>query len=59
MNNPEVTVRFISCPNAHRIRLEVVAGTPNRIQPIQCPTCDVSFIVFAGDLRGVLPEDAE
>jgi hypothetical protein len=49
---PEVIHRWADW---HHIRLEVLAGTHDRIQMIKCPTCEKDVIVIPGDLIGVLP----
>jgi hypothetical protein len=49
------TWRTLQCPNGHKIKLETLIGTPNMIQKIQCPTCQIEMVVFAGDIRGIVP----
>jgi hypothetical protein len=51
------TTKSVTCPNGHRIRLEMVEATPNLIQSIECPTCKTNLIVFAGELLAVLAEN--
>ena len=58
MKEPEAVSKWVECPkHGHRIRLEVVAGSPNRIQLIDCPTCGTEMIVIAGDLKGITEGD--
>jgi hypothetical protein len=51
----EFTTKTVNCPHGHEIKLEMLSGTPNMIRKIQCPTCSISMIVIAGDVRGVVP----
>jgi hypothetical protein len=55
----EFTSRIVECPNGHKFQLETLLGTPNMIKKIQCPTCQAEMVVFAGDIRGVVPIEAE
>ena len=60
MKDPEVVNKWVDCPKSgHRIRLEVISGSPNRIQRIECPTCHTEMIVIAGDLKGVFSDDPQ
>ena len=56
---PEFISKTVQCPNGHKIRLETLSGTQNMIQKIQCPTCQIEMIVFAGDIRGIVPTYGE
>ena len=51
----EFTSKTMSCPQGHPMKLEMLSGTPNMIRKVQCPTCGISMIIFAGDIRGVVP----
>ena len=53
----EFTSKTLQCPNGHKIKLETLLGTPNMIQKIKCPTCQAEMVVFAGDIRGIVPTD--
>lgn len=56
MTDPKIIHRRVTCPNGHRIKLEVEPDSPNLIQTIQCPTCEVDSLVIVGILRAVLPD---
>ena len=51
----EFTSKTENCPHGHEMKLEMLSGTPNMIRKVQCPTCGISMIIFAGDIRGVVP----
>ena len=53
----EFASKIVQCPNGHKFKLETLSGTPNMIQKIQCPTCQVEMVVFAGDIRGIVPDE--
>jgi hypothetical protein len=55
----EFTSKTVNCPAGHQLKLEMLSGTPNMIKKVECPTCAVSMIVFAGDIRGVVPLGVE
>ena len=55
----QFTSRVVNCPKGHRIKLEMLSGTPNMIKSIECPTCGIKMIVFAGDIRGVVPTNSD
>ena len=46
--------KAVECPNGHRIKLEMLSGTPNMIRTIQCPTCQTNMVVISGDIRGIV-----
>jgi len=54
----EFTSKTVNCPEGHEMKLEMLSGTPNMIRKVQCPTCGISMIVIAGDVRGVVPVSA-
>jgi hypothetical protein len=49
--------KTIQCPNGHKFKLETLAGTPTMIHKIECPTCQITMVIFAGDIRGIVPID--
>jgi hypothetical protein len=51
----EIKSKTVQCANGHRVKLEMLSGTPELIKTIQCPTCEIVMMVFAGDLRGIVP----
>jgi len=53
----EIRSKTVQCANGHKVRLEMLAGTPELIKTLQCPTCEIVLIVFSGDIRGVVPID--
>ena len=51
----EFISKDVKCPKGHQIKLEMLSGTPNMIRAIECPTCGTGLVVFAGDIRGLVP----
>ena len=47
------------CPFGHSLRVEMLSGTRIKPQSIQCPSCKVRMSVITGDIRGVVPLDAD
>jgi hypothetical protein len=52
-----VVVRTTVCPNGHRINLHMLAGTPNMIQMVKCPTCSAERIGLVGQMVSVTPAE--
>ena len=55
-SQPNLTCSVVSCPQGHKIKLEITAATEERLQAIECPTCQTRTVIFSGDLVGVIPE---
>lgn len=48
-----IVVKTMVCPNGHRLKLAVVADTPNMIRMVKCPICGVKRIGLIGQLHSV------
>jgi hypothetical protein len=57
--NKDVRIHVVECPNGHRMKLEIVLNTPNMIQMVKCPVCDVTRVGLLGEVRSVTPVDPE
>ena len=55
----EFVSKTVQCPNGDKIKLEMLSGTLHMIKRIQCPICQSEMIVFARDIRGIVPMDEE
>jgi hypothetical protein len=53
----EIKSKTVQCTNGHQVRLEMLSPTPELIKTLQCPTCEIAMVVFAGDIRGAVPID--
>jgi len=51
----EFISKMVQCSNGHKIKLETLSDTLPMIKRIQCPTCQLEMIVFARDVRGIVP----
>jgi len=47
--------KIVECPKGHRIKLEILSDTTNTSHSISCPKCQALLVVFAGDIRGIVP----
>jgi hypothetical protein len=47
--------KVVHCANGHKVKLEMLSGTPEEMTTIQCPTCKIVMMVFTGELRGIVP----
>jgi hypothetical protein len=53
----EIKAKTVQCANSHKVKIEMLSGTPEVITTIQCPTCEIVMMIFAGDIRGIVPID--
>jgi len=47
--------KTVQCANGHKLKLEMLSGTPELMTTIQCPSCQIVMMVLAGDIRGIVP----
>ena len=59
MDDKDVRITMVECPNGHRMRLETAINTPNLIQLVTCPVCGVTRVGLLQEVRSVTPDDSQ